>query len=207
MKFRVALVGLLLLGGTAYGLSAGEHAGAQTPAATATATGTAVPQAPCPTGGTLTVAAPSASAPTTVTVTIAPPLGNLKAASAGDPQSHHVHYFIDTPAPAAGAAIPTGNPSIIHSGSLTQDLGALSAGSHTISVVVGQLNHTACALRGQVTFTSAAQAAAAVSPPKTGNGGLLGQTTEAASSPLGMAVLVAFTMIAVGGAGVATRRR
>ncbi len=163
-------------------------------------------QAPCPTGGTLTVGAPSASAPTTVSVTIAPPLGNLKAASAGDPQSLHVHYFIDAPAPAAGTAIPTGNPAIIHSGTLTQDLGALSAGSHTVVVVVGQLNHTACPLRGQVTFTSSAQAAAAVSPPKTGSGGLLGQTTEAVSSPLGMAVLAAFTLIAVGGAGIATRR-
>ncbi|MFN8639423.1 MAG: hypothetical protein U0360_08185 [Dehalococcoidia bacterium] len=203
MRFRVALVGLLLLGAGAYGLGAGEHAGAQTPSATATA----VAQAPCPTGGTLSVAAPSASAPSTVSVTIAPPLGNLKAASAGDPQSLHLHYFIDTPAAAAGAAIPTGNAAIIHSGTLTQDLGALGAGSHTVIVVVGQLNHTACALRGQVSFTTAAQVGAAVSPPKTGSGGLLAQTTEAASSPLGVAALASFTLIAVGGAGLAIRRR
>ncbi len=205
MRFRATLVAILMLGATAL-LASSERVLAQTP----TATGTAVALAPCPTGGTLTVAAPSASAPSTVTVAIAPPLANLKAASAADPTSLHVHYFIDTPAPAAGAAIPTGNPSIIHSGTLTQDLGALAAGSHTVVVVVGQLDHRACDLRGQVTFTTAAAQAAptaAVSPPKTGTGGFLGQTSEAASSGLGMAFLSVATLIAVGGAAIATRRR
>lgn len=205
MRFRATLVAILVLSGTTL-LASGERALAQTP----TATGTAVALAPCPTGGTLTVAAPAAGAPSTVTVTIAPALANLKAASAADPTSHHVHYFIDTPAPAAGVAIPTGNPSIIHSGTLTQDLGTLAAGSHTVVVVVGQLDHKACDLRGQVTFTTAAAQAAptaAVTPPKTGNGGLLGQTSEAASSGLGMAAMAIATLVAAGGAAVATRRR
>lgn len=207
MRVRAMLVAAMAMGIVALALAGtGDLARAQTP----TATGTAVALAPCPTGGTLTVAAPTAGAPSTVTVTVAPALANLKAASAADPASHHVHYFIDTPAPAAGAAIPTGNAAIIHSGTLTQDLGALAAGPHTVVVVVGQLDHKACDLRGQVSFTTAAAQAAptaAVTPPKTGNGGLLRRTSEAASSGLGMAALAVATLVAVGGAAVATRRR
>lgn len=207
MRIRATFVMAVALGVVALALAgSGEMARAQTP----TATGTAVALAPCPTGGTLTVAAPAAGAPSTVLATIVPALANLKAASAADPTSLHVHYFIDTPAPAAGVVIPTGNAAIIHSGTLTQDLGTLAAGSHTVVVVVGQLDHKACDLRGQVTFTTAAAQAAptaAVSPPKTGSGGLLRQTSEAASSGLGMAALAFATLVAVGGAAVATRRR
>src|SRR5688572_18288977 len=156
--------------------AASGFARAQTP----TATPTSVPLAPCPTG-TLTVAAPTAAAPTMVTATIVPALANLKAGTAGDPMSHHLHYFVDTPATAAGTLIPTTDPKIIHSASLSQDVGTLAAGSHTVVVVVGQLDHRACDLRGQVTFTTqapatatptagAATAVAPVTPPKTGSG-------------------------------------
>ena len=85
------------------------------PAATPAGTATAAPTlAACPSGVTITVAPPTASAPTTVTAAIEPPV-NIKAAAAGDFTSFHVHYFVDTPAAAAGTAIPTGNAQIIHS--------------------------------------------------------------------------------------------
>lgn len=174
-------------------------AGAQTP------TATSQPLAACPTG-TVTVSAPTVAAPNMVNVTIAPPLANLKAASVGDRASHHLHYFIDTPAPAAGTLIPTGNASIIHSGTLTQDLGTLAAGSHTVVVVVGQLDHRACELRGQVTFSTSAAGAAAVTPPKTGNGGLL-QGAALSTSGLGLAALAATAVVAAGGGAALARRR
>lgn len=189
----------------------GSSVNAQTATATATATSTpAVPTstatatpagtpAACPTGTTLTVAAPTAAAPTTVTVTITPPV-NIKAATAGDLTSYHVHYFIDTTATAAGTAVPTGDPKIIHSGSLTQDLGALSAGSHTVTVVLGQVSHVACETRGSVTFTTAA-AAATPAAPKTGNAGL-----TSTDSTMPALALLALAIVVVGGARLATVR-
>ncbi|TAK79363.1 MAG: DUF4399 domain-containing protein, partial [Dehalococcoidia bacterium] len=118
-------------------MAALDNASAQTPAA-------------CPTGVTLAVAPPTAAAPTTVTVAVTP-AQNIKPASAADATSFHLHYFIDTPAAAAGTVIPTGDPKIVH-GTTTQDLGALAAGSHTVVAVLGQLNHTACDARATVTF-------------------------------------------------------
>ena len=209
MRFRATLSALLVVASVGASMMyASGLARAQTP----TATPTTVPLAACPSGGSLTVAAPTAAAPSTVTVTITPALANLKAAAATDPASHHVHYFIDTPATAAGTAVPTGDPKIIHAAALTQDLGTLAPGSHTVVVVVGQLDHRACDLRGQVTFTTAAQAAPAataapVAPPSTGTGGLLAQASEATSSALAQAALLLATLVAVGGAAVATRRR
>ncbi len=185
--------------------TAGNVAQAQTPTATAS------PLAACPTSNQLIVAPPTAAAPTTVTTSIAPALGNLKAATQQDRESLHLHYFVDTPPPAAGTTIPTGVSSIIHTAALTQDVGPLAPGVHTVYVVVGQLDHRACALRAQVTFTvggaAATKAAApsAVTPPKTGSGGLLG-STEAASW-LGMAAVAAAVVGVAGGAVVARRRR
>jgi len=132
---------------------------AQTATATPTPTATAVSPAACPTGATLVVSAPTPGAPTTVSVVVTPTSLNIKAASAADPTSFHLHYFIDTTASAAGTVIPAGDPKIIHSGTLTQDLGALTAGSHTVTVVLGQFTHTACETRSSVTFTVAANAA------------------------------------------------
>lgn len=168
-----------------------ERASAQTATPTATAAPAGTPAA-CPTGTTLTVAAPTAAAPTTVTVTITPPL-NIKAATAGDLTSYHVHYFIDTPATAAGTAVPTGDAKIIHSASLTQDLGALTPGSHTVTVVLGQVSHVACESRGSVTFTVAVAAAASPAAPKTGNLGLASGSDVAlpAFALLGLAFVLA----------------
>lgn len=172
-------------------------------------TSTASAQTPgaCPTGVTLTVAAPTAAAPTTVNVTVTP-AQNIKPASAADATSFHLHYFVDTPATAAGGVIPTGDPKIIHSGTTTQDLGALAPGSHTVTVVLGQLSHTACDARGSVTFTTVATVvpiAAPAAPAKTGNAGLAGEGESSilvVGSLMGVAVL-----LTAGARKIASRRR
>jgi hypothetical protein len=160
-------------------------------------TPTVAAPAACPTGVTLTVAPPSASAPTTVSVTLSSQL-NIKPASASDPTSFHLHYFVDTDPVAAGQPVPTGNPKIIHSASTTQDLGALTAGSHTVTVVLGQFNHTACAVRGSVTFTSAAL-------PVTGSGGYLDRSSSGMSMAVWLALASAALVVLCLGVGL--RRR
>ncbi|MEZ4553660.1 MAG: hypothetical protein AB7L91_04340 [Dehalococcoidia bacterium] len=166
--------------------------------ATASATAAATPAA-CPSGVTLVVAPPTSGAPTTVTVTLTPPQ-NIKGATAGDPTSYHLHYFIDTAATAAGQAIPTGNPKIIHSGSLTQDLGTLAPGSHTVTVVLGQLSHVACETRGSVTFN----VSAAPTAPKTGSGGLV--ATGGGSDAAGAFALLAVAAMLTLSGRLATRQ-
>ncbi|MSQ42557.1 MAG: hypothetical protein EXR65_05960 [Dehalococcoidia bacterium] len=174
---------------------------AQTPSPTAADT-----VAPCP-AATVLATAPVASAPTTVNITITPNI-NVKAASVGDPASFHVYYFVDTPAPAAGAVISTGDAKIIHSAATAQDVGPLSAGAHTVTVVLGQFNHTACDARASVTFTVTQAAtpsatAAAPSAPRTGSAGLSGSSPAAA---LVLALCAAATLL-VGGSRLATGRR
>ncbi len=169
-----------------------------------TRTASAQTAAACPTGVTLTVAAPTAAAPTTVNVTVTPAL-NIKPAAAADATSFHLHYFIDTPATAAGAVIPSGDPKIVHSGTTTQDLGALAAGSHTVTVVLGQVNHTACDTRASVTFTTVVTAVPVTAPAKTGNAGLAGEGGDSillVGSLLGVALLVT-----AGARKVSSRRR
>jgi hypothetical protein len=156
--------------------------------------------AACPTGVTVTVAPPDATAPTTVTVALAPPV-NIVAATAADPTSYHLHYFVDTLATSAGTVIPAGNPKIIHSASLTQEVGPLTAGTHTVTVVLGQLNHTACDARGTVTFIVGATAAAP-SAPKAGNAGL----ANASTSALVVVVLIAVAVAVVAAARLWTPR-
>lgn len=191
----VGLKGLLV---SVIGLVAATALGGLALAQQPTSTPLAI--AACPAGVTLTVSPPSAGAPTTVSVTLSSQL-NLKPASAGDPTSFHLHYFVDTDPTAAGQAVPTGNPKIIHSGSTTQDLGALSAGSHTVTVVLGQLNHTACAVRGSATFTVAAPL------PGTGSGGYLGQNESGSGLPMATLLMLAGGSLAVLCLGVGLRRR
>lgn len=191
LSLAVALAAALTLGSVAL---------AQSPTPTAPAT-----IAACPSGVSISVAAPAAGS-TTATVTVSPAV-NIKPASAGDPTSLHLHYFVDTPAAAAGQAIPTGNPKIIHSGSTTQDLGSLDPGQHTVTVVLGQLNHTACDARGSASFT-VAQAVAGAQPgtARTGTGGFLSGAGEGAASAL-PAVLGAVGLLALLGARFARRAR
>ena len=160
--------------------------------------------AACPTGATMTITAPTAAAPTTVSVTITP-AQNIKAAAVADTTSLHMHYFVDTPATAAGATIPSGDPKVLHSGTTTQDLGTLAAGSHTVIAVLGQLNHTACDTRATVTFTTAAAAATTTAAPaKTGNAGL---AQDGRASMLLVGSLVGVTFVLTVGARKVSRRR
>ncbi len=171
-----------------------------------TRTASAQTAADCPTGAALTIAAPTTAAPTTVTVTVTPATLNIKPAAAADATSFHLHYFIDTPATATGATIPSGDPKIIHSGTTTQDLGALAAGPHTVTVVLGQVNHAACDTRASVTFTTAATPVAApvAAPAKTGNAGLDGAGGD---SVLLMGSLLDIAALVTAGARKVTGRR
>jgi hypothetical protein len=214
MRIRAALTAALalsILGGALFAFA--PSAAAQTATATPTATTSATPAptvAPCPSGASLSVAAPTAASPTTVTVSVSPSTVNLKAGTSGDFSSFHLHYFIDTPAAAAGSSITTTDPKIIHSASTSQDLGALAAGTHTVTVVLGQLSHVACDTRASVTFTTtqaatptaAATGTSATAPtaPKTGNAGLIksGNSAQLALVAL-LTVAVLFTGRALAG--------
>jgi hypothetical protein len=193
-------------------------ASSATPTPTATAASSATPTpaatvAACPSGASLTVAAPTAALPTTVTVSVLPSSLNLKAGTSGDFSSFHLHYFLDTPATAAGSSIATTDPKIIHSASTTQDLGALAAGTHTVTVVLGQLSHVACDTRASVTFTTAqagsptptptATAVTAPAAPKTGNAGLM---KPGNSTGFGLLAVLALAIVFTGRALVGRRR-
>lgn len=190
MLRRIVSLLLVLSFASVTALAAVSSAAAQTP----TPTGTALAQAACPAGVTVNVAPPTAAAPTTLTVTLTPPQ-NIKAASTADPQSLHLHYFVDSLPTAAGSVVPAGNPQIVHSGSLTQDVGPLTSGTHTVTVVVGQLNHTACEARGSATFI-VGQAAGALVAPKSGNAGLAGASGSALVVVLLVGVAIAVVVAA-----------
>lgn len=151
---------------------------------------------PCPAGVTISVTPPAAGS-ATVTVATSPAV-TIKPASEGDPASFHLHYFVDTPAVAAGQPVPTGNPKIIHSGKTTQDLGSLAAGEHTVTVVLGQVNHMACEARGSATFTSATAVTAAPTAAATGSGGLLGSRDGgAAALPAALGATALLAMLGI----------
>ena len=190
MLRRFASLLLVLALASSAALASAATARAQTPSPTPAAPA----QAACPSGVNVAVAPPTAAAPTTVSVTLTPPQ-NVKAASAGDPQSLHLHYFVDSIPTAAGTVVPSNDPTIIHSGSLTQDLGALTSGTHTVTVVVGQFNHAACEARGAATFIVGA-AAGAPTAPKSGNAGLAGSSSSALVVVLLVAVAVAVVVAA-----------
>lgn len=164
--------------------------------------------AACPADLKIAVTPPTAAAPTTVSATLTPTL-NLKAAALGDVASFHVHYYVDidpTKVLKAGTPIPAGDPKIIHGAALTQDVGALTPGSHTVWVVVGQVSHQACGgtdgniIVGSTTFTVAAAAAtaAAPAPGKTGTAGLQAATTG---------MVLPLTVLGLALLGVAAARR
>ncbi len=166
----------------------------------ATQTASAAPsQAPCPSGETISVTAPSAAASTTVSVAVTPPV-NLKPAASGDSASYHLHYFVDidpSTVVSAGKPVPTGNPKIIHSASTSQDLGALSAGNHTVWVLLGDVSHLVCdpVVQGSVSFNVAAGAL-----PATGTSG------APAAGVNGSAIWLILAGTVAAGAGLALRR-
>lgn len=168
--------------------------------------------AACPADVVMEVSPPTADAPTTVTVTLTPEV-NIQPATAGDLTSFHLHYFVDTEPTAASNTIPTGEANILHSASTTQDLGELAPGEHTVTVVLGQVNHTACEVRDAVTFqvaaatdgAGAAGGASGPAPAVTGNAGIV---EDGYMVTWGMALSAGLAMLFVGAARrFAVRRR
>lgn len=200
-KLAVATLVAAVLACAALGARETSAVSAQTPPAT------------CPSNLSIAVTAPIAGGVTTpVTVVITPTL-NLKAAAAQDPTSFHLHYYVDidpTKTLNQGIPIPTGDPKIIHSASLAQDIGPLGPGPHTVWVVVGQASHQACGTGsdGSIVTASTTFNVPALSPappvggqpvpPSTGSGGVQARNTN----PLMVA-----TVIGVAAVLVATGRR
>src|SRR5207249_1505246 len=69
----------------------------------------------------------------------------IKAATDGDPNAGHYHYFVDrNPSTVLqqGQPIPSGQPDIIHSADPNQALPNLAPGQHTVWVVLAHTDHT-----------------------------------------------------------------
>jgi hypothetical protein len=161
----------------------------------------APPAVPCPAGETISVTAPTASAPTTVSVAVAPPV-NLRPAKDAVPDSFHLHYFVDidpSTVVQAGQPVPTGNPKIIHSGTTTQDVGALGPGKHTVWVVLGDVTHTICdpMVAGSASFEIAASALPA---------GGMGATARASRGELTIFIAALVAGLAAASGGLVVRR-
>jgi hypothetical protein len=85
-----------------------------------------------------------------------PPL--VPAASATKLDDYHLHYFLDeNPAPYIGTQLPVpmGNPHIVHTAALQQSFDNVSAGPHTVTVMLSGANHISVTppLSAQVMFT------------------------------------------------------
>ena len=83
----------------------------------------------------------------------------MPAANAAKLDDYHVHYFLDesaTPYLGTGVPVPAGNPRIVHSGALQVTLDNVSAGPHTVTVLMSGANHISVAppLTAQVQFTA-----------------------------------------------------
>jgi hypothetical protein len=136
-----------------------------------------------------------------IQVTVTPPV-NLQPAMPPNPSSFHLHYFIDQQPTPAGGTVPFGNPRIVHTNQTSLEVTGLAAGSHAVTVVLGQYNHTACSARGSATFNIAA--VQAPQPPRTGSAGMVssGGSDDAYAA---FALLAVATMLTLS-ARLATRR-
>lgn len=170
--------------------------------ASQTSTARAAPNAKeCPAGVTLAAVASGSS----VTVSVSPAV-NLKPAKDADPDSFHLHYFVDTdPATVLqpGQQVPPASAQIIHSAATTQDFKDLTPGSHRIWVVLGDVGHIPCSplVTDDVAITVAA---APVAAPATGTGDA--STGDNRALWLLVATL-ALGALAVAGGGLTVRRR
>lgn len=73
-------------------------------------------------------------------------------------EDYHLHYFLDedaTPFIGTTTPIPRDNPKIAHAAATDYTFKAVTAGAHTVSVVLGGLNHISVSppLADKVTFT------------------------------------------------------
>jgi hypothetical protein len=172
LPVAAAVVACLGLAGVAY---------AQSPSPSASPSATAVPPAPTPAPPVEPAQCPDVSISakatgSTVSVTLVPSTVNIKPPSAGDLNSFHLHYFVDLdPAtiivPGQPLPPPGANPSIIHSPELSMTFSGLTAGDHTVWVVMGRLNHVPCAggVQAVVKFT-VPKAPGTGTGPATGDG-------------------------------------
>jgi len=143
-----------------------------------------------------TVAAPDVTVTISVTGTTLVP-----AAQATRKEDLHVHYLLDTdPAPwlSGTTPVPMGNPNIVHSGALSNTFNGVSAGPHTVNVLLGFADHTAFqpVVDPSVSFTVAGQATAPAQLPRTGdlgNPALLLILVGIAGIALGTAVRLGFS--------------
>jgi serine/threonine-protein kinase len=117
--------------------------------------------APVPAGSIgLKITSPADGAAVNSAVTIAAEQSGavIKAATDGDPNAAHFHYFIDRD-PASvlrpGQPIPSGQPDIIHSADATYTAADLRPGQHTVWVVLAHTDHTPFSpdVESKVTFT------------------------------------------------------
>jgi hypothetical protein len=165
---------------------------------------------------TITSPANGATVSNPVSVTVTSSGATIKAATDGDPNAAHFHYFIDRdPATVLqpGQPIPTGQPDIIHTPSTTQQLPNLTPGQHTVWVVLAHTDHTPFSpnVQAQVTFTVGAAPASAASAapaglPASGTGGLLGAHAGTSTSPWLLTGLL-LAVVLLGSAAVVSYRR
>ena len=152
----------------------------------------------CPAGVTLSATASGR----TVTVSLSPGV-NLKPAKDADPDSFHLHYFVDTdPATVlqTGQQVPSGNPQIVHSAATTQEFKDLAAGLHRVWVVLGDVGHIPCSPLVVDDVVLTVTAAAAV--PATGTGAAA--ASDRGGTWLALAILGAGAIAA--GIGLKSRR-
>lgn len=124
----------------------------------------------------ITAPADGAGATNPVSVSVESSGATIKAATAGDSSASHYHYFVDQdPASVVrpGAAIPTGQPQIIHSAEGTQRIPDLAPGQHSVWVVLTNNDHIPYDpnVQAKVSFTVGSGSGGAPSTlPRTGDG-------------------------------------
>jgi hypothetical protein len=82
----------------------------------------------------------------------------VPAAQATKLDDYHVHYFLDvdaTPYIGTQVPVPTGNPSIVHSGATSQTFDNVAPGQHTVTVLMTGADHISLnpPVVDKVTFT------------------------------------------------------
>jgi hypothetical protein len=85
-----------------------------------------------------------------------PPL--VAAANATRLEDYHLHYFLDenaAPYLGTGTPVPMGNPKIVHTAATQTTFDNVTAGNHTVAVMLSGSNHVSVVppLSDQVTFS------------------------------------------------------
>jgi LPXTG-motif cell wall-anchored protein len=82
----------------------------------------------------------------------------------------HFHVLLDKDTVAAGTPFPQGDPAIVHTANTEQTFDHLTAGNHTVTIVLGYSDHTPWQppVEAKVSFTIATGGQAPPQLPKTG---------------------------------------